>query len=129
MIRIIVLALLLGFSVSCSNDKASSKKNTPSKVGVTTTKGKKSTKKAVSVKQWTNIKNQLGLTNQQVDKLTKIDAAHAKTVKRLKKQKKWTGTDNSKTRKKISNKRKSDIVKIIGQEKYTSAMTMLKRKS
>jgi len=117
----IYITLLLSCTNANKSDDSTTRKATPTAKQVPTSERPDAAK-------WLSIKSTLGLSSSQLNSLINIEDGFNAKVKRLKKKKKWLGKPNLPTRKRLLEKRKSDIRNVIGSDNYQKYFTLTKSK-
>jgi len=95
-------------------------------------KSEKPAKKAVSKKKklpasayWASLKDNLDLSDKQINEIKSIKTKYDKKIKTLKKNKKWFGKANVKSRKSIQAAKTTELKKLLGKKysKYRKFLT------
>ena len=132
--RIFIFAISILFFFACGQSET---KPVGPKTKVGVNKAKKSNKKNVKAKKlaknnaintnikkdniyWNKMKRQVGLSDDQLKKLKALDRKFTRQIDALKKQNKWDGNTNKKTRKQMSNKIERQQELIVGKAKIAA---------
>lgn len=125
-----ILILSTFLVVSCGSDtkpKKTGKAKKTAKAG----KGKKKPAKKINAKQayWNDIKKATGINDKQVAGMKAIDAKYSTKIAALKKNKKWEGKANTKTRMTTTKAKEAERKKLLGADKYIKYKKHLTAKS
>lgn len=110
-----IICLLLPF-FSCKDSNTVEKKEIQTE---------KATKKKNTPTDYDKVQTDLGLTNNQIIRIRRIEKHYKDTVKSLVKQKKWMGPKNGKTRRTTNIKKTNDLKKVL-KDKFNSYINMVK---
>ena len=121
----IILLLISMLTFSACQQKAA-KSNSPEKKVVT--KQKSPVNKTAKAKP--SIKSKLNLTDQQMQRISRIQKSYQAKIQGFKKQKKWAGDKNTPTRKQTNDAKQKELKAVLGSkyEQYRKIVSTPKKK-